>query len=110
LDLDQAMFAKAADGIGRAGGFGEPEQCRFDWEQSYTRHEWLDLLPTTGTLTQLPPDKLAEVLDGVGAAVDKIGGSLTMPYITLAATAARTGARPASPPLTATTPATRSGR
>jgi hypothetical protein len=40
------------------------------------------VLPTTGTLTQLPPDKLAEVLDGVGAAVDKIGGSLTMPYTT----------------------------
>jgi SAM-dependent methyltransferase len=92
LDLYLAMFAKAADGIRQAGGFGEPEQWRFDWEQSYARDEWLDLLPTTGTLTQLPPDKLAEVLDGVGAAIDRIGGSFTMPYTTLAATAPRTSA------------------
>jgi SAM-dependent methyltransferase len=89
LELYQAMFAKAADGIREAGGFGEPEQWRFDWEQPYTRDEWLDLLPTQGTLTGLPPDELAEVLDGVGAAIDAIGGSFTLPYITLAATAAR---------------------
>lgn len=90
MDIYQAMFASAADGIRQAGGFGEPEQWRFDWEQSYTRDEWLDLLPTTGALTQLPPDKLAEVLEDVGAAIDKVGGGFTMPYTTLAATAVRT--------------------
>lgn len=89
MQIYQAMFAKAADGIRQAGGFGEPEQWRFDWEQSYTRDEWLDHLPTTGALTQLPPDKLAEVLDAVGAAIDKIGGGFTLPYTTLTATAAR---------------------
>lgn len=92
LELYQAMFAKAADGIREAGGFGEPEQWRFDWAKSYTRDEWLDLLPTQGTLTGLPPDRLAEVLDGVGTAIDAIGGGFTMPYTTLAATAARTSA------------------
>lgn len=92
LEIYQTMFANAADGIRQASGFGEPEQWRFDWEQSYTRDEWLDHLPTTGALTQLPPDKLAEVLDHVGAAIDKIGGGFTMPYTTLAATAARAGA------------------
>ncbi|WP_245547158.1 hypothetical protein [Nocardia brevicatena] len=89
MQIYQAMFAKAADRIRQAGGFGDPEQWRFDWEQSYTRDEWLDHLPTTGALTQLPPDKLAEVLDAVGAAVDKVGGGFTLPYTTLAATAAR---------------------
>jgi SAM-dependent methyltransferase len=94
LDLYQEMFAKAADGIGQAGGFDDPEQWRFDWEQSYTRDQWLDQLPTTGALTQFPPDKLAEVLDCVGAAIDTIGGGFTMTYTTLAATAtaARTSA------------------
>jgi SAM-dependent methyltransferase len=87
-DLYQAMFAKAADGIRQAAGFGEPEQWQFDWEQTYSREEWLDLLPTTGAHTQLPPDKLAEVLEAVGVAIDKIGGGFTMPYTTLAATAA----------------------
>ncbi|WP_280401589.1 class I SAM-dependent methyltransferase [Nocardia carnea] len=86
----RAMFAAAADGIRRAGGFGEPEQWRFDWEQSYTRDQWLDHLPTTGGLTRLEPDRLAVVLDRVGAAIDRIGGGFTMPYSTFAATAART--------------------
>jgi hypothetical protein len=36
------------------------------------------------------PDKLTEVLEGVGAAIDAMGGSFTMPYATVAVTAART--------------------
>ncbi|MEE6262579.1 class I SAM-dependent methyltransferase [Plantactinospora sonchi] len=92
VDLYQTMFAKFADGIREVGAFGEPEQWRFDWEQSYTRDEWLDLLPTTGGLTQLPPDKLTQVLEEVGATIDKMGGGFTMPYTTLAVTAARTRA------------------
>jgi len=88
----RALFPKAADGIRGAGGFSDPEQWRFDWERSYTRDEWLDQLPTSGALTQLPPDKLAEVLAGVGAAIDAMGGNFTMHYATVAVTAARTGA------------------
>ncbi|WP_218156759.1 class I SAM-dependent methyltransferase [Amycolatopsis saalfeldensis] len=92
LETYQAMFAHAADGFREAGGFGEPEQWRFDWEQSYTRDEWLDHLPTTGVLTRLPPDRLAEVLHVVGAAIDGLGGGFTLPYTTLAATAVRSSA------------------
>ncbi|GAA4081509.1 class I SAM-dependent methyltransferase [Actinomadura miaoliensis] len=91
LDAYQLMCTKAADGIRAAGGFGEPEQWRFDWEQFYSRDEWLDQLPTTGALTPLPQDKQAEVLEGVGAAVDALGGSFTMRYATVAVTATRTG-------------------
>lgn len=89
LDIYQEMFARAADGIRTAGGYDEPEQWRFTWPQSYTREEWLDHLPTTGALTRLEPAALAEILDQVGAAVDALGGSFTMPYTTLAATARR---------------------
>ncbi|MFC5828290.1 class I SAM-dependent methyltransferase [Nonomuraea insulae] len=88
----EAMATRFADGIREASGFGEPERWQFDWEQSYTREEWLDLLPTTGGLTRLPADKLAEVLEGVGTAIDAIGGGFTMPYTTLAVVAARTSA------------------
>jgi len=90
LDAYQPLFAKIAAGIREAGGFSDPEQWRFDWERSYTRDAWLDQLPTLGALTQLPPDKLAEVLEGVGAAIDAMGGSFTMSYATVAVTAART--------------------
>ena len=92
LDAYQPLFAKIADGIREVGGFSDPEQWRFDWEQSYTRGAWLDQMPTHGALTQLPPDKLAEVLEGVGAAIDAMGGSFTMHYTTVAVTAARTSA------------------
>jgi SAM-dependent methyltransferase len=92
LDAYQPLFAKIADGIREVGGFSDPEQWRFDWEQSYTRDAWLDQMPTHGALTQLPSDKLAEVLEGVGAAIDAMGGSFTMHYATVAVTAARTSA------------------
>ena len=80
LDAYQALYTKAADGIREAGGFGDPEQWRFDWERSYTRDEWLDLLPTSGGHTRLPPAEREEVLAGIGAAVDAVGGSFTMHF------------------------------
>jgi len=92
LEMYQAGYAKIADTIREAGQFAEPEQWRFDWELAYTRDEWLALLPTTGGLTRLPPDKLAGILDAVGAAIDELGGGFTMSYTTLAVSAVRTSA------------------
>jgi SAM-dependent methyltransferase len=91
LEVYQVMFTKAADGIREVGGFSAPEQWRFDWEHHYTRDAWLDQLPTQGHLTRLAPDQLTEVLDGVGTAIDAMGGGFTMPYVTMAVTAPRTG-------------------
>jgi SAM-dependent methyltransferase len=92
LEGYQRLFVKIADGIRQVGGFSDPEQWRFEWERSYTREEWLDQMPTFGTLTQLAPEQLAEVLADVGAAIDALGGSLTMAYTTVVVTAARTDA------------------
>ncbi|MGV9328408.1 class I SAM-dependent methyltransferase [Streptosporangium sandarakinum] len=89
LALYQAGYAKFADRIRETERFHDPEQWRFDWERSYTRDQWLDLLPTTGGLTRLRPDQLAEVLGAVGEAIDSLGGRFTMNYTTLAATAVR---------------------
>ncbi len=92
LDMYRAGYAKFADKIHQTEQFNDPEQWRFDWEQSYTRDQWLALLPTTGGLTQLRPDQLAEILDAVGGAIDTLGGRFVMQYTTLATTAVRTGA------------------
>lgn len=89
LDAYRTLFAKIADGIRRAGAFGEPRQWRYDWRRSYTRDEWLDQMPTSGSLTRLAPDKLARVLESVGAAIDGIGGGFTMTYTTMATVATR---------------------
>ncbi|MGC0417325.1 SAM-dependent methyltransferase [Embleya sp. AB8] len=91
LEMYQAAYAKIADRIRETGQFDDPEQWRFDWEQSYTRDQWLDLLPTTGGLTRLRSDQLAEILGAVGHAIDALGGRFTMHYTTLATTAVRAG-------------------
>lgn len=89
VEMYQEALAKIADKIRETGQFSEPEQWRFDWDQPYTRDQWLALLPTTGGLTRLNPDQLADILDEVGTAIDNLGGAFTMCYTTLATTAAR---------------------
>jgi SAM-dependent methyltransferase len=93
FDLQQGNLRRAVDGIRTAGRFGEPEQWRFEWQRHYTRDEWLDHLPTTGTLTRLAPDQLATVLEAVATAIDGIGGGFTMQYVTLATAAALRSSR-----------------
>lgn len=86
LEGYQLLFDKAKAGMRQAGAFGEPEQWRFDRESRCTRDEWLDQLPTSGVLTRLPPEALAEVLEVVGAAIDALGGAFAVRYTTVAVT------------------------
>ncbi|MGH9061855.1 MAG: hypothetical protein ACRDZY_20430 [Acidimicrobiales bacterium] len=74
------------------GGFAEPERWRLDWERSSTRDELLDAVPTFGGHSQFPPGQLEELLQGIGAAIDAVGGRFTMGYAAVTVTAARTGA------------------
>ena len=89
LDAYLTMCGTAADGIRQAGAFGDPQQWQFGWDRRYTRGEWLDQVPTFGGHSQLPPATLEDLLAGIGAAIDAAGGSFTMGYTTVAATAAR---------------------
>ena len=89
LQTYRSGFDKAADGMRAARAFGEPEQWRYDWEFTYTRDAWLDVMPTQGAFTRLPADRLARLLEGVGAAIDARGGHFTMPYATVAVSARR---------------------
>ncbi|MBO0870326.1 MAG: class I SAM-dependent methyltransferase [Micromonosporaceae bacterium] len=91
LDTYQAMCGRVAEGIRDTGSFGEPQQWRFDWERPYTRDEWLEQMPTLGPLTRLPEVQRAEILAGVGEAIDAMGGGFTMPYATMAVAAVRNG-------------------
>ena len=88
-ELYQPLFDGIVNGIRQAGGFDEPEQWRFEWEQRYSREEWLDLLPTFGAVAKLPPDELAKALAAVGTVIDGMGGSFSMPYTTVAIVAVR---------------------
>jgi SAM-dependent methyltransferase len=91
LDAYRVMGARAAEGMRQAGAFSEPEEWLADWARPYTRGEWLDMVPTMGGFGGLPASTRAELLTGLGAAVDAAGGAFTMGYSTLAVTAARLG-------------------
>ncbi|WP_171168117.1 class I SAM-dependent methyltransferase [Streptomyces sp. I05A-00742] len=92
LDGYAPILAGAADGMRRTGAFDAPEQWRFDWERPFTRDEWLDQVPTFGGHSRLPANALDELLAGLGAAVDAVGGRFTMRYTTVAVTAKRVAA------------------
>jgi SAM-dependent methyltransferase len=89
VDAYRAGYARVADTLRQTGEFGEPEEWLSSWERPYTRDEWLDLVPTTGGFTRHPTVIQQELLDGLGTAVDAAGGTFTMSYTTVAATAAR---------------------
>jgi SAM-dependent methyltransferase len=91
LDTYRAGRSRAAAAITQAGGFSEPEEWLYGWEQPYTRDEWLDLVPTTGGFTRNPPEVQHQLLEGLGAAVDEAGGSFAMSFSTVTATAVRLG-------------------
>jgi SAM-dependent methyltransferase len=89
LEAYSGIFAKTVDGIRATGAFGEPEQWRFGWERLYTRDDWLEQVPTFGGHSQFPPDALNELLAGIGAAIDAVGGAFTMEYVAVVITAAQ---------------------
>jgi SAM-dependent methyltransferase len=89
-DLYAQLCERAADGMRQAGGFGHPEQWRSDWQRRYGRDEWLDQVPTFGGFSRLPAAVQTELLAGTRDAIDQLGGSFTMGYATLTATATRT--------------------
>ncbi|MFG1792402.1 class I SAM-dependent methyltransferase [Nocardia sp. NPDC049149] len=82
-----SMCDKAIEGIQATGRFAAPQQWQVDWEQPYTRDEWLDQMPTQGGHVEFSPAALAEVLAGTAAAIDAMGGSFTMRYTTVLVTA-----------------------
>ena len=87
LEMYSEMLGKAEDGMRQAGGFAEAERWRFDWQRVYTRDEWLDTVPTFGGHNRLPAATSADLLAGLGAAIDAVGGSFTMDYATVVSTA-----------------------
>jgi SAM-dependent methyltransferase len=85
----EQLFTKAASEIQQVGAFHQPQRWQFDWEQRYTKDQWLEQVPTFGGHSQFSPTKLAELLAGIDAAIDAIGGNFTMRYAAVAVTASR---------------------
>lgn len=89
VDGYSRILAAAATGIQATSAFTDPEWSRFDWQRSYTTEEWLDQVPTFGGHSTFPPEKLGQLLSGIRAAIDEIGGEVMISYAGLAITAHR---------------------
>jgi SAM-dependent methyltransferase len=90
LDVYSVMFDKTGDAIRGTGSFSEPAQWRYEWDQVYTRDDWLDQVPTFGGFSTYTSEAQRLLLDGIGTAIDAVGGSFTMKYTTVAVTATLT--------------------
>lgn len=90
LAVYEPGLAKAADGMRAVAAFGEPERWQYEWDRDYGKAEWLDQVPTFGGFSQFPPTTQAELLAGIGAAIDAWGGNFTMRYTAVVITAAVT--------------------
>ncbi|MDR7381498.1 class I SAM-dependent methyltransferase [Promicromonospora iranensis] len=83
-DAYDEMCIKAAAGMRESGELAEPEHWLFDSARTYTRHEWLDHVRTAGGHGRFPEPVLAELLAGLGEVVDEAGGTVVMPYRSVA--------------------------
>ena len=84
------LAEQAVRGIQQTGAFSVPQQWTFTWQRPYTGEQWLDELPTSGLLTRLPAEKLAELLTNIAAAIETtVDGKFTADYTTTAIAATR---------------------
>lgn len=79
----QPLISAIEERFAELSDFGSAEPWRFEWDRTYTRDEWLDHLPTQGSLTRATPAQLTEILSSVGAAIDALGGSFTNRFTTV---------------------------
>jgi SAM-dependent methyltransferase len=86
--VDKAYEDEQA-GIRACPDLGDPVVTRFPWSRTYTREEWLDQLPTHSDHAAMEPEVLEQVLDQIGAVIDRFGGSFVMNYSTLLISADR---------------------
>jgi SAM-dependent methyltransferase len=80
---------RAKSGIRRCGRFCEPALREFTWSESMTTATWLDQVPTAGGHDRIAPERLAELLAGMGAAIQAVGGSFDLAFTTVAVLADR---------------------
>jgi SAM-dependent methyltransferase len=70
------------DALASSRLFDQPWIRQYDWDRRLSRAEWLDLLPTQSDHRVLPPQQRAQLLEGVGDAIDKLGGSVLVHWET----------------------------
>jgi SAM-dependent methyltransferase len=88
-DAYGSFLDAAAAGLADARAFGRAEAWRYDWEQGYTRDEWLDQLGTHGGVSRMPQERRNALFAGLASGIDAVGGRFTMSYATVALAAVK---------------------
>lgn len=88
-DWHQRILNRTARGLTDSGAFDAPRVRRYPWQQTFTRAQWLEVVPTFGGHALLETEQADELMDAIGSAIDAVGGSFTMSYETLLVTATR---------------------
>ena len=74
----------------QAGGvFSHVEARTYPWDTVYDRAGWIDLLATHSDHVRLPEAQRQALLEGLGDAVDALGGHVSYHYSTLLVLATR---------------------
>jgi SAM-dependent methyltransferase len=68
--------------IAATGLFETPGLRTYAWERRYSLREWLDQLGTHSDHLLLPPAPFAALMEAVGAAIEELGGGITIAYQT----------------------------
>jgi len=87
--LDNYMLGSLArdahafrDAIASCGKFTGAWIRQYDWDCRMSRAHWLDLLPTQSDHRVLPVERRNRLIDGVGEAIDRLGGSIVVNFET----------------------------
>ncbi|MBO0608733.1 class I SAM-dependent methyltransferase [Myceligenerans salitolerans] len=84
LDGYGKLAGAATAGIWGSRAFGAVTRHEIPWQVEFTRDAWVDQVPTLAWHERLSPDALERVLRGNAEVIDALGGTVTMPYTTLA--------------------------
>jgi hypothetical protein len=89
LGGQDARAQTATAGVAAAGEFEDAETSTYEWRQTHTTAEWLEILQTHSDHQALPVEQRKRLLDAIGEAIDSLGGSFEMPYDAILVTAQR---------------------
>ncbi len=92
LPTDRVAAARArwTSEIATCGVFATPEVIEVPWMTRYSTHAYVDLVRTYSDTIVLPEDRRRGLLEALAAAIERHGGHLDHPYVTLVIVATAT--------------------
>jgi SAM-dependent methyltransferase len=82
-DTAPALQGNWREEVSAAAGFERAQLRSYDWSQAYATDEYLELLQTHSGHIVRPEAERREILENVGAVLDRHGGSIELPLVTV---------------------------